>query len=86
MVELLMLAAAVTVAGNDGAAIQRAIDEAAASGGGRVSVPAGVYQSGSLRLRSGVDLHLEKGAVIRGERQPLVRKPGVSWESAGKKL
>lgn len=66
MVELLMLAAAVTVAGNDGAAIQRAIDEAAASGGGRVSVPAGVYRSGSLRMRSGVDLHLEKGAVIRG--------------------
>ena len=49
-----------------GAAIQTAIDKVAAAGGGRVIVPAGVYPSGSIRLRSRVDLHLEKGAVVRG--------------------
>ena len=66
MICSMMLAVAVTVTGNNGTAIQRAIDEVAAAGGGRVSVPAGTYESGSIRLRSGVELHLEKGAMIRG--------------------
>ena len=66
MICTIILAAAVTVAGHDGAAIQKAIDEVAAAGGGRVTVPAGVYDSGSIRLRSGVELHLEKGAILRG--------------------
>ena len=45
---------------------QKLIDEAAAKGGGRVTVPAGVHETKSLRLRSHVELHLEKGAVLRG--------------------
>ena len=49
-----------------GAAIQQAIDAAAAAGGGRVVVPAGTYPSGSLRLRSHVELHLAKGARLVG--------------------
>ena len=56
----------VTVADKTGAAIQRAIDEVAAAGGGRVIVPAGVYPSGSLRLKSHVELRLEKGATVVG--------------------
>ena len=56
----------VVVEGRDGAAIQRAIDAVAAAGGGRVTVPAGEYPSGSLRLRSHVELRIEKGAVVRG--------------------
>ena len=56
----------VTVAEKTGAAIQRAIDEVAAAGGGRVVVPAGEYPSGSLRMRSHVELHLEKGATVVG--------------------
>ena len=56
----------VTVSEKTGAAIQRAIDEVAAAGGGRVIVPAGVYPSGSLRLKSHVELHLEKDATIVG--------------------
>lgn len=56
----------VVVQEKSGAAIQRAIDAAAAKGGGRVVVPAGVYPSASIRLRSHVDLHLEKGARISG--------------------
>ncbi len=46
-------------------AIQAAIDAAAKEKGGRVEVPAGVFLSGSLRLRSGVELHLQQGAVLR---------------------
>ena len=45
-------------------AIQKAIDETAKTGG-RVLVPAGTFLSGSLRLRTGIDLHLEQGAVLR---------------------
>ncbi len=45
---------------------QALIDEAAAKGSGRVVVPAGIHNTKSLRLRSHVELHLEKGAVLRG--------------------
>lgn len=47
-------------------AIQRAIDEASASGGGRVTVPEGVFHTGALDLKQGVELHLAAGAVLLG--------------------
>ncbi len=47
-------------------AIQTAIDNAAAKGGGTVVVPAGIFRSGSIFLKPGVGLHLAKGAVLRG--------------------
>ena len=47
-------------------AIQAAIDSVAASGGGVVEVPAGVYLTGSIFLRDHVNLHLNAGAVIKG--------------------
>ena len=47
-------------------AIQRAIDQCSANGGGRVVVPAGQYKTGTLVLRSRVDLHLELGATLYG--------------------
>jgi polygalacturonase len=47
-------------------AIQAAIDVCAASGGGRVEVPAGdAFLSGSLLLKAGVDLHLAAGSTLR---------------------
>lgn len=46
-------------------AITRAIEDCSASGGGHVVVPAGVYSTGAIRLLSNVDLHLEKGALLR---------------------
>lgn len=48
------------------AAIQKAIQAAAAAGGGRVDVPAGVFRSGSIFLAQGVELHLAAGAVLLG--------------------
>lgn len=45
-------------------AIQHAIDSAAAQGGGRVTVPAGSFETAGLVLRSNVELHLEAGAVL----------------------
>ncbi|HXY40919.1 MAG TPA: hypothetical protein VEQ10_14705 [Vicinamibacteria bacterium] len=46
------------------ASLQRAID--ACQGGGRVVIPAGVFVTGTLRLRSHLELHLEPGAVLKG--------------------
>lgn len=64
-----------------GEAIQRAIDEAAAQGGGRVTVPAGVFETAGLVLRSHVELHLESGAVLRFtddfDAYPIIR---TRWE------
>ena len=49
------------------ATIQSAIDESHAAGGGRVILASGaVYTSGTLVLRSGVELHLAHGAVLKG--------------------
>lgn len=47
-------------------AIQQAIDRCAVGGGGRVVVPSGEYATGTLVLRSGVELHLESGATLYG--------------------
>jgi len=51
---------------NDAAAIQAAIDACTTHGGGRVLVPAGaVYESGSIVLKSNVELHVELGATLQ---------------------
>lgn len=47
-------------------AIQAAIDDCAGHGGGRVVIPSGSFKTGSLRLRSHVDFHLESGATLYG--------------------
>lgn len=47
-------------------AIQRAIDTCAARGGGRVVVPAGRFVTGTIILKSGIELHVEPGAVLSG--------------------
>lgn len=48
------------------AAIQRAIDEVSAAGGGQVRVPPGTYLTGSIHLRSRLTLFLEAGARLVG--------------------
>ena len=50
--------------------IQKAIDEAYAQGGGRVVFPEGRFLSGSVILKSNVELHLQKGAVLLGSTDP----------------
>jgi hypothetical protein len=46
--------------------IQAVIDRAAASAGGVVVVPKGVFLSGSLFFKPGTHLHLEEGGVLKG--------------------
>jgi polygalacturonase len=48
------------------AALQKAIDAAAAAGGGTVVFPAGRYLSGSVDLKSHVTLRLEENATLLG--------------------
>ena len=52
------------------AAIQSAIDACTAVGGGRVSVPAGRFLSGTILLKSNVELHLETGAELISSLDP----------------
>jgi alpha-L-rhamnosidase len=47
-------------------AIQAAIDQCAANGGGTVVVPKGEFLSGSLFLKPGVNFELLEGAVLKG--------------------
>ena len=46
--------------------LQARIDEIAASGGGTLTLTAGVYRTGAIFFKPGVNLHLEKGATILG--------------------
>ncbi|EJZ18884.1 glycoside hydrolase family 28 protein (plasmid) [Rhizobium sp. Pop5] len=45
--------------------LQAEIDSLSASGGGRLELLAGIHICRGLRLRSGVDLHLAAGAILR---------------------
>src|ERR1700753_3934771 len=50
-------------------ALQKAIDQVAAAGGGVVVLPPGDFLSGGLVLRSHVTFHLEAGAILRGSQR-----------------
>jgi alpha-L-rhamnosidase len=48
--------------------IQKAIDTAAAAGGGVLEIPTGTFLSGSIFLKPGVELYLDEGAVLLGSQ------------------
>lgn len=50
----------------DTAALQKAIDGVAAQGGGIVRVPAGNYLTGTIHLKTRVQLQIDKGAALLG--------------------
>lgn len=50
------------------AAIQKTIDSCEKAGGGIVMVPAGKYLTGTIRLRSNIELRLHPNAVLLGSR------------------
>jgi polygalacturonase len=49
-------------------AIQKAVDACHTAGGGMVLVPAGKFITGTIELKSKVELHLEQGAVLQGSK------------------
>lgn len=56
---------------NNAKFIQAAINKAAAAGGGKVVVPKGKFVTGPIVLKSGVELHLQQGAVLLGSTNRL---------------
>ena len=54
----------------DTAAINKAVEAAAAAGGGTVSFPAGTFVSGTIRLRSNVSINLDQGATLEATTDP----------------
>jgi polygalacturonase len=44
--------------------IARAVEDCSLKGGGRVVVPAGVWRTGPISLRSNVNLHVQEGALV----------------------
>lgn len=51
---------------NNTACLQKIIDMATAKGGGRIVFPQGTYLTGTLQMKSGIELHLETGATLLG--------------------
>jgi polygalacturonase len=62
-------------------AIQTLIDRAASQGGGTVVVPAGTFLTGSIFFKQGVNLHLEKDAILKGTNNAADYPPvPTRWE------
>lgn len=51
-------------------AINKAIQELYSLGGGTVIVPKGIWLTGPITLKSNINLHLEKGAFIKFDKNP----------------
>ena len=62
--------------------LQALIDRCAGEGGGQVRFEAGTYFTATLELRSGVELYLDAGAVIRGVDDCLMYHNHY-WEVSG---
>ncbi len=63
-------------------AIRKAIEACHQAGGGHVIVPAGVFLTGAIHLKSNVDLHLERDATLEFSTDPAAYLPVVftRWE------
>mgnify|MGYP000897584446 CR=1 FL=1 len=64
-------------------AINAAIDACAAAGGGTVLCPEGIWLTGAVHLKSNVNLHLARGAVLRFSDDPEDYLPVVFTRWAG---
>lgn len=62
--------------------IAQGIDSLSKQGGGKLIVPAGEYYTGPIHLKSNINLHLEKDAVLHFYSEPERYKPSVftRWE------
>ena len=67
-------------------AFRKAIAECARAGGGRVVVPPGEFLTGAIQLKSGVNLHVQKGATIRFSTDPARYLPVVKTRFEGVEL
>lgn len=66
-----LIALVISLSVRAGSPFQSMVDSIAAlKEGGRLVIPAGIHVTGTLQLKSGVNLHLEKGAVLLGSVNP----------------
>lgn len=73
----------------DTKAFQAAIDDCAQNGGGKVIVPAGYYLSEPLFLKSNIQFHVEKGAVVQASAEESAYHPSEEqkkWSSSAESL
>lgn len=63
--------------------IQSAIDYISDNGGGRLVFVPGIYVTGSIYIKSGVTLHLEKDAELKGSSNPFdfIKDSYIGWTS-----
>lgn len=64
-------------------AIRKAIEACHAAGGGRVIVPAGVFETGAIHLKSGVNLYVSEGATLKFSADPAKYLPVVHTRFEG---
>jgi len=62
-------------------AIQAAIDAAHTNSGGTVVLPKGIFLSGSIEMKSGVTLHLERDATLLGSTNPRHYRKINNWKA-----
>lgn len=68
-------------------AIQAAIDATSQKGGGVVVVPSGIFVSGSIFLKPGVNLRVERGGMLKGsDRLEDYLPAGVSVTERGRQV
>jgi len=66
--------------------IQSAIDKCSAEGGGTVIIPQGIFLSGSIFLKKGVNLTIEKDGILKGStNQEDYPQIDTRWEGEEKK-
>jgi polygalacturonase len=75
-----------TTSGDSTPAFRAAIEACARAGGGRVVVPRGRFETGAIRLSSGVNLHLDDGAVVAFSRDARAYLPAVLTRYEGVEL
>ncbi len=67
----------------DSPAINRAIETAAAKGGGTIYFPAGTYRCYSIRLKNSISLYLDAGATILASEVPPQGMTTGGYDPAG---
>ena len=67
-------------------AIAKAIDACTRAGGGRVVVPAGIFYTGAVHLKSNVNLYISAGATLRFLADPKKYLPVVFTRFEGTEL
>jgi polygalacturonase len=65
---------------NNSLFIQKAIDECYSKGGGTVFVPAGKFMTGSINLKSNINLYLDAGATLIGSNS-VADYPSIGMSS-----